>query len=101
MMAPVAPHIAEELWPEHLGKPYSIHKQLWPAVDEAAAKDDFVEIPVQINGKVRDRVKVAAEASEEEIKSAVMASEAVQKLLEGKEPKKVIVVKGKLVSLVV
>jgi len=101
MMAPVAPHIAEELWTEHLGKPYSIHKQLWPAVDEAAAKDDFVEIPVQINGKVRDRVKVAAEASEEEIKSAVMASEVIQKYLEGKEPKKVIVVKGKLVSLVV
>jgi leucyl-tRNA synthetase len=74
---------------------------LWPAVDEAAAKDDFVEIPVQINGKVRDRVKVAAEASEEEIKTAVMASEVIQKFLEGKEPKKVIVVKGKLVSLVV
>ncbi|MFN8432393.1 MAG: leucine--tRNA ligase [Anaerolineales bacterium] len=101
MMAPVTPHIAEELWTEHLGKPYSIHKQLWPAVDEVAAKDDFVEIPVQINGKVRDRVKVAAEASEEEIKSAVMESEVIQKFLEGKEPKKVIVVKGKLVSLVV
>jgi len=101
MMAPVTPHIAEELWTEHLGKPYSIHQQLWPVVDEVAAKDDFVEIPVQINGKVRDRVKVAAEASEEEIKSAVMASEVIQKFLEGKEPKKVIVVKGKLVSLVV
>ncbi|HND49365.1 MAG TPA: class I tRNA ligase family protein, partial [Anaerolineales bacterium] len=101
MMAPVTPHIAEELWTEHLGKPYSIHQQLWPAVDEVAAKDDFVEIPVQINGKVRDRVKVAAEANEEEIKSAVMASEVIRKHLEGKEPKKVIVVKGKLVSLVV
>ena len=101
MMAPVTPHIAEELWTEHLGKPYSVHQQLWPTVDEVAAKDDFVEIPVQINGKVRDRVKVAAEASEEEIKSAVMASEVIQKFLEGKEPKKVIVVKGKLVSLVI
>jgi leucyl-tRNA synthetase len=101
MMAPIAPHITEELWTEHMGKPYSIHTQLFPIVDEAAAKDDFVEIPVQINGKVRDRVRVAADASEEDIKSTVMASEAVQKLLEGKEPKKVIVVKGKLVSLVV
>lgn len=101
MMAPVAPHISEELWTEHLGKPYSIHQQLWPAIDEAAAKEDVVEIPVQINGKVRDRVTVAAEASEDEIKSAVMASEVIQKYLEGKEPKKVIVVKGKLVSLVV
>ena len=101
MMAPVTPHIAEELWTEHLGKPYSIHQQLWPVVDEVAAKDDFVEIPVQINGKVRDRVKVAAEASEADVKAAVMASEVIQKFLEGKEPKKVIVVKGKLVSLVV
>jgi len=100
MLAPVAPHIAEELWTEHLGKPYSIHQQSWPVVDEAAAKDDFVEIPVQINGKVRDRITIAADASEEEIKSAVMASEVIQKHLEGKTPKKVIVVKGKLVSLV-
>ncbi len=101
MMAPVTPHVAEELWTEHLGKPYSIHTQSWAQVDEAAAKDDFIEIPVQVNGKVRDRVRVAAEAGEEEIKSAVMASEVIQKQLEGKEPKKVIVVKGKLVSLVV
>ena len=101
MMAPVTPHIAEELWTERFGKPYSIHTQAWPPVDEAAARDDFVEIPVQINGKVRDRVRVAAEASEEEITSAVMASEVIQKHLEGKTPKKVIVVKGKLVSLVV
>ncbi|MBL8108013.1 MAG: class I tRNA ligase family protein, partial [Anaerolineales bacterium] len=65
MMAPVAPHIAEEIWTNHLGKPYSIHQQSWPQVDEVAAKDDSIEIPVQINGKVRDRVIVAAEASEE------------------------------------
>ena len=101
MMAPVAPYITEELWTEHFGKPYSIHRQLWPQVDEAAAKNDVIEIPVQINGKVRDRITVAADASEEEIKSAVLVSEVIQKHLEGKEPKKVIVVKGKLVSLVV
>lgn len=101
MMAPVAPHITEELWTVHLGKPYSIHQQTWPVLDEAAAKDDVIEIPVQINGKVRDRITVPADAGEDEIKAVVMASEAVQKHLEGKEPKKVIVVKGKLVSLVV
>jgi leucyl-tRNA synthetase len=101
MMAPVAPHISEELWTEHLGKPYSIHQQAWPTVDEAAAKDDVIELPVQINGKVRDRVKVAADANEDDIKTAVMASEAVQKYLEGKEPKKIIIAKGKLVSLVI
>jgi len=101
MMAPVAPHIAEELWTNHLGKPYSIHQQMWPQVDEAAAKDDSIEIPVQINGKVRDKVIVSADASEEEIKNAALASETIQKYLEGKEPKKVIVAKGRLVSLVV
>jgi leucyl-tRNA synthetase len=100
MMAPVAPHISEELW-MRLGKPYSIHQQSWPVVDEAAAKEDNIEIPVQVNGKVRDRVTVPAEATEEEVRSAALASEAVQKFLEGKEPRKVIVVKGKLVSVVV
>jgi len=99
MMAPVAPHIAEELW-MRLGKPYSIHAQSWPQVDESAAKEDSIEYPVQVNGKVRDRITVAAEAGEEEIKSAALASGQVQKFLEGRAPKKVIVVKGKLVSVV-
>ena len=99
MMAPVTPHVAEELWAQ-LGKPYSVHTQQWPAVDEAAAKEDSIELPVQINGKVRDRIVVAAEASEEEVKAAALASEVVQKYLEGKEPRKVIVAKGKLVSVV-
>jgi len=101
MLAPVAPHIAEELWTNYLGKPYSIHQQSWPKVDEEAAKEDEIEIPVQINGKVRDRITVPADAGEEEIKSAALASEVVQKHLEGREPKKVIVAKGRLVSLVV
>lgn len=101
MMAPVAPHVTEELWTNHLGKPYSIHQQFWPQVDEAAVKEDVIEIPVQVNGKVRDRVIVAADASEEEIQSAALASEAIQKYLEGKEPKKVIVAQKRLVNVVV
>ncbi|MCC6297865.1 MAG: leucine--tRNA ligase [Anaerolineales bacterium] len=101
MMAPVAPHIAEELWTNHLGKPYSIHQQAWPQVDEAAAKEDVIEIPVQVNGKVRDRIVVAVDASEDEIRKAALASEIVQKYLEGKEPRKVIVAHGRLVSVVV
>ncbi len=101
MMAPVAPHISEELWTNHLGKPYSIHTQLWPAVDEEATREDSIEIPVQVNGKLRDKVIVPAEASEDEIRAAALASEAVQKYLEGKEPRKVIVAKGRLVSIVV
>jgi leucyl-tRNA synthetase len=101
MLAPVAPHIAEELWTNHLGKPYSVHQQKWPQVDEAATKEDSIELPVQINGKVRDRVTVPVEASEEQIKAAALASETVQKYLEGKEPKKVIVANKRLVSIVV
>jgi leucyl-tRNA synthetase len=101
MLAPVAPHISEELWTNHLGKPYSIHQQLWPKLDEAATKEDVIEIPVQVNGKVRDRIVVATEASEDEIKSAALASETVQKYLEGKEPKKVIVANKRLVSIVI
>lgn len=101
MMAPVTPHIAEELWTNHLGRPYSIHQQLWPEFDESAAKEDVIEIPVQINGKVRDRITVSADAGEAEIKSAALASETVQKYLEGKEPRKVIIAKGRLVSIVV
>jgi leucyl-tRNA synthetase len=100
MMAPVAPHITEELWSQ-LGKPYSIHQQKWPTVDEAAAKEDSIEIPVQVNGKVRDKVVVPADASEEEIRAAALASETIQKYLEGREPKKVIVAKGRLVSIVI
>ncbi|HEX2995758.1 MAG TPA: leucine--tRNA ligase [Anaerolineales bacterium] len=101
MLSPVAPHIAEELWTNQLGKPYSIHQQRWPKVDEAAAKEDTIELPVQINGKVRDHIKVVADASEEQIKSAALASATVQKYLEGKEPKKVIVANRRLVSIVI
>jgi leucyl-tRNA synthetase len=101
MLAPVAPHIAEELWTIQLGRPYSVHQQKWPQVDEAAAKEDTIELPVQINGKVRDRITIPADASEEEIKAAALASEGVKKHLEGKEPKKVIVANKRLVSIVV
>ena len=101
MMAPVTPHIAEELWTEVLGHKYSVHTQKWPTVDEEAAKDDEITIPVQVNGKLRDRLTVPAEASEEEIKSLAMSSESVRKHLEGKEPKKVIVVQKRLINIVV
>ena len=72
----------------HLGKPYSIHQQPWPKVDEEAAREDVIEIPVQVNGKLRDRITVPADASEADIQSAALASEQVQKHLEGKTPKK-------------
>jgi leucyl-tRNA synthetase len=101
MLAPVAPHIAEELWTEQLGKTYSIHQQKWPQVDETATKEDTIELPVQINGKVRDRIIVSADASDDEIKTVALASESVKKYLDGKMPKKVIVANKRLVSLVI
>jgi leucyl-tRNA synthetase len=101
MLAPVAPHIAEELWTNQLGKSYSIHQQKWPKVDEAAAKEEVIEIPVQVNGKVRDRIVVPADAGEELIKTAALASENVQKFLEGKAPRKIIVAQKRLVNVVV
>ncbi len=101
MLAPVAPHIAEELWTEQLKKPYSIHTQPWPQADEEAAREDLLVIPVQVNGKVRDRLTLPVEADEEQIRAAALASEAVQKFLQGKPPQQVIIVPKRLVSIVV
>jgi leucyl-tRNA synthetase len=101
MLAPVAPHVAEELWTELLGKPYSVHTQSWPDVDEVAAKEDEITLVIQVNGKVRDRIPVPAGIAEVDAKAAALASEAVQKHLQGKVPRKVIVVPGRLVNVVV
>jgi leucyl-tRNA synthetase len=100
MMAPVAPHIAEELW-AWLGKPYSIHQQHWPAVDEAAAAEELVTLIVQVNGKLRDRISVPVDISEQAAREKALESVAVQKFLAGKSPRKVIVVPGRLVNIVV
>jgi leucyl-tRNA synthetase len=100
MLAPVSPHIAEELW-ARLGKPYSIHTRPWPQVDEAAAAEDQITLVVQVNGKVRDRITVPVDIAEEDAKAAALASEAVMKFLDGKPPRKVIVVPGRLVNVVI
>ena len=100
MLAPIAPHISEELW-LRLGKPYSIHQQKWPAVDEEAAAEDKITLIVQINGKLRDRIVVPADIPDEEAKAAALESENVQRHLEGAKPRKVIVVPGRLVNIVV
>ncbi|MHB0924335.1 MAG: leucine--tRNA ligase [Bellilinea sp.] len=99
MLAPVSPHITEELW-ARLGKPYSIHTQQWPKVDEEAARDVEITLVVQINGKVRDRIQLPAGVSEDEAKERTLASAAVQKYLEGKNPRKIIYVPEKLINIV-
>lgn len=100
MMAPITPHVAEELW-AMMGGRGSIHTQPWPTVDEAATKEDEMTIVVQVNGKLRDRITVPADADDATVKAAALATDGVIRALEGKEPKKVIVVPGKLVSVVV
>jgi len=100
MLAPIAPHLAEELW-ERLGKPYSIHQQAWPAWSEALAANESVEVVVQVNGKLRDRLQVAVDATEETVREAALALEKVQSELTGKQIRKFIYVPGRLVNLVV
>ncbi|MBT3538987.1 leucine--tRNA ligase [Candidatus Parcubacteria bacterium] len=100
LISPFAPHIAEELW-NSLGNKESISTIKWPKYDPELIIDDVITVVAQVNGKVRDEFQVAVDISEEEIKKLVLDSDKVQKWLEGKEPKKVIYVKGKLVSIVV
>ncbi|MEK7064994.1 MAG: class I tRNA ligase family protein, partial [Patescibacteria group bacterium] len=99
LLSPFAPHITEELWSQ-LGNKTSITRAEWPKYDPELAKEDKITIAVQINGKLRDTFEAPAEIGEEEVKKMALASEKAQKWLEGKEPKKVIYVKGKLVSIV-
>ncbi len=100
MVAPFAPHMAEELWSE-LGQKGSVAYAAWPEYDEALAKETAVKIVVQINGKVRDSFDGSPDMSEEEAKEKALACENVIKHLNGQEPKKILYIKGKLVSIVV
>jgi leucyl-tRNA synthetase len=105
MLAPEAPHIAEELWSRRLaarGQAWrSIHSQSWPAFDESLVAAEMVELPVQINGKLRDKVQLAPGLPQDEIEAIVMAQPRVQANLEGKTVVKVIHVGGRLVNIVV
>ncbi len=100
LLAPVAPHLAEELWAK-LGQPYSVHQQSWPTWDEAMLVEETVEIPVQVTGKVRGRITIDVNADEASIRTAALEEPNVQRHIEGKEIIKIIVPKKKLVSIVV
>ncbi len=99
LLAPIAPHISEELWSRR-GGAYSIHQQPWPAWDEETAREDSVTVVVQINGKVRDRFEAPVGTADETLQIMALAQENVQRQLEGQAPRKVIVVKGQLVNIV-
>ena len=98
LMAPIVPHWSEELWHDALDHEDSVHDQPWPEFDPELAKADEVELAVQVNGKVKAKIMVAADAEEDAIREAALA--AVSNALAGKEPRKVIVVKGRLVNIV-
>jgi leucyl-tRNA synthetase len=99
ILAPFAPHLAEELW-ELLGKPAPVSLAAWPAVEEKWLKDDTVEIPVQIQGKLRGRVVVPADADAEAMKAAAAADPKIAEQLAGKQIAKVVAVPGRLVNFV-
>jgi len=100
LLHPFAPYLAHELW-ERLGETSNLLREPWPKYDPALAKEDEIEIVVQINGKIRDRLLVPADSSEEEIRRLALAAPKVQATLDGQQVVKAIVVPGKLVNVVV
>jgi leucyl-tRNA synthetase len=99
LLAPFAPYLAYELW-EMLGEKTSLLRAPWPKYDPALAKEEEIEIPVQINGKLRSRIIVPVDASEEAIRTSAQADEKINAMLDGKQIVKVVVVPGKLVNIV-
>jgi leucyl-tRNA synthetase len=99
LFAPMMPHLAEECWAA-LGRDTLVAQASWPAVERDLLIEDTITLPVQINGRKRAEVTVPCNAGNGEIEAAVLALDAVQKALDGKPPKKVIVVPGRIVNVV-
>ncbi|HEY1861535.1 MAG TPA: class I tRNA ligase family protein, partial [Gemmataceae bacterium] len=100
LLSPFAPHLAEELW-GILGHSETLAYEAWPRFDRTLTKEDQIEVPVQVNGKLRCRLTVPADIDEAGLKAAALADEQVKKQIAGKQVRKVIVVPGKLVNIVV
>jgi len=100
MLAPIAPHIAEELW-QRLGQQESITYAAWPQYDEAYTVDNEVEIVLQVNGKIVDRMRIAADTEQAELEALAKENDKLKEAIAGKTIRKVIAVKGKLVNIVV
>ena len=100
LLAPSSPHIAEELW-ERTGRSFSIHQQPWPEFDPDLAAEELITLVVQVNGKLRARLEVPTDVSEEAAKEAALADDNVQRHIEGKDVKRLIYVPGRLVNVVV
>ncbi len=100
MMQPMTPHLAEEIWAA-MGGAGLVAQAPWPKADPAMLVDDTVTMPIQINGKRRDEIEVSADISKEELEKIVMANDAVQRALDGNAPKKLIIVLGRIVNVVI
>ncbi len=100
MLSPITPHICHHLW-HTLGHDEAVVNVSWPMVDEAALKQDKIELMVQVNGKLRAKISVAAEAEQKEVEALAFADENVQRFTEGKEVRKMILVPGRLLNIVV
>ncbi len=100
LLSPFAPHLAEELW-QALGHKGTLAYEAWPAYDEALTRADEIEVPIQVNGKLRSKVMVPPGIDQEELKKRALMDERVRALIDGKQVRKVIVVPGKLVNIVV
>jgi len=101
LLAPFAPHIAEELWQNALGETGTVVYAPFPKFDESVLVESNFNYPVSINGKVRATIDFPLDYNEEQVKPEVLANEQVQKWLEGKDPKKFIFVKGRIINVVV
>ena len=99
ILAPFAPHIAEEVW-LRLGRGAPVSRAPWPSFDPSMLSDDTVEVPVQVLGKVRSKIMVRADADAKTMEAAALADEKIQQFIDGKTVRKVIVVPGRLVNIV-
>ena len=99
MLSPIAPHLTEELW-QHRGNPFSIHQQPWPVFDLEKAKQKTFDLVIQLNGKVRDRVSAPVGLDEDGARKLALQSHSIQQQLNGREPRKIIYVPGRLINIV-
>ena len=100
ILSPFVPHICEEMW-EHMGETKSVTAMRWPEYDESALVKDTVEVVVQINGKVKDKVVVSADADKGQLEKIALENDKIKRLLEGRSVVKVVAVPGRLINIVV
>jgi leucyl-tRNA synthetase len=100
LLSPFSPHIAEELWAAIGNKP-SIFEHSWPVWDEEVAKEEQIELVIQVNGKLRSKVMISVGMSDDEVKKIALVDQRIQEIIGESEIRKVLVVKGKLVNIVI